>query len=192
MHENAGKFIERSWLYTKETSVQVLYPTHSLIQLSIVVLQQSFTHISTQRTWKNVEKDSYMDHRSICTSPTLGIEAIAGLITIYLHLQKLNRKFHLWAYSLPPNHIINSILNPRDSSNQEPYWLLLDKLTPRQCSIIKGPLVDMDNRYNEIFPFFSPFNCKFSLGNRFINVFPNCFSFHTLSRKKNHDIKSHL
>jgi len=50
----------------------------------------------------------------------------------------------------------------------------------------------MDNRYNKIFFFFSPFNCKFSLGNRLIDVFPNHFLFHTLNRKNNHDIKSHL
>ena len=70
------------------------------------------------------------------TSPILGIEAIAGLIPIHLHLQ--NRRFYLQVYLLPLNYIINSILDLRDSSNWEPYWLSLDKLIPRQCSIIKG------------------------------------------------------
>jgi len=50
----------------------------------------------------------------------------------------------------------------------------------------------MNNKYNKIFFFFSPFNCKFSLENRLIDVFPNHFLFHILNRKNNHDIKSHL
>ena len=39
-------------------------------------------------------------------SPLLGIEAIAGLIPIKLHLQKLRRRSQLQAYSLSPNHLI--------------------------------------------------------------------------------------
>jgi len=124
------------------------------------------------------------------TSPMLGIEAIAGLIPIHLHLQ--NGRFYLQVYSLSLNHIINLILDLRDSSNWEPHQLSLDKLTPRQCLIIKGPLVDMNNRRNEIFPSFSSFNCEFSLGNRLIDVFHNHFSFHALNRKNNHNIKSYL
>lgn len=50
----------------------------------------------------------------------------------------------------------------------------------------------MDNKCNKIFPFFSLFNSKFSLGNRLIDIFPNCFLFYSLNRKNNHDIKSHL
>ena len=127
-----------------------------------------------------------------CTSPMLDIEVIASLISIHLHLQKFIGRFHLQAHSLSPNHIINSILNLRNSSNQEPHWLSLDKLTPRQHSIIKDSLVDMDNRCNKIFPSFSSSNYEFSLRNRLIDIFPNCFSFHALNRKNNHDIKSYL
>jgi len=108
---------------------------------------------------------------AFCTSPTLGIETISCLIPIHLHLQKLNRRFHLWAYSLFPNHIINLILDSRNSSNQESHQLSLNKLMPKQHSIIKGPLIDISNRCNEIFPSFSPFNYEFSLGNRLIDVF---------------------
>ena len=53
--------------------------------------------------------------RAFHTSPMLGIEAIAGLIPIYLHLQ--NGRFCLQIYLLPLNHIINLILNLRNSSN---------------------------------------------------------------------------
>jgi len=98
-----------------------------------------------------------MDFRHFHTSPILGIEAIAGLIPIYLHLQKLNGRFHLRALYLPSNYTIKLILEMRDSNNSEPYQLSLELLMPRQLLIIKGPLVNMDNKCNKIFPFFSPF-----------------------------------
>jgi len=125
-------------------------------------------------------------------SPTLEIKAIDGLIPIHLHLQKLNRCLLLQVHLLHPNYIINSLLELRDPNTQESHYLLLDKLMPRQHSSIKGPLVDMDNRFNNFFPFFSPFNYEFLPGNRLIDVFPNHFSFHSLNRKNNHNIKSHL
>jgi len=57
---------------------------------------------------------------------------------------------------------------------------------------IKGPIINIDNRFNKILPSFSPFNHKFSLGNRLIDVFPNCFLFHSLNRKSKNSIKNHL
>ena len=50
----------------------------------------------------------------------------------------------------------------------------------------------MNNRFNEAFSSFSPFNYEFLPGNRLIDIFPNCFSFHTLNRKSNNNVKSHL
>ena len=120
------------------------------------------------------------------------IEVITGLIPIHLYLQKLNRRFYFRVFFLPSNHIIKLILETRDSSNSELYQLSLKRLTFRQWSIIKGSLVNMDNRCNKIFPFFSPFNSKFLLENRFIDVFSNHFSFYSLNRKNNHNVKSHL
>ena len=101
-------------------------------------------------------------------SSSLGIEAISGLIPIYLHLQKLNSRFHLRAYSLPDNHIIRSLLETRPLLYTKPY------------------------QFNKVFLFFSPFHFKFSLGSRLIDVFSNCFFFHSLNRKSKQDIESHL
>ena len=50
----------------------------------------------------------------------------------------------------------------------------------------------MNNRFNKIFPSFFLFNCEFLLGNRLIDIFPNCFSFHFLNRKSENSIKNHL
>jgi len=50
----------------------------------------------------NLHKLKRMQRRAIlwitgtfCTSPSEGIEAIAGLIPIYLHLRKLNSRYYL-------------------------------------------------------------------------------------------------
>ena len=50
----------------------------------------------------------------------------------------------------------------------------------------------MDNRFNKVFLFFSPFNYEFLLENKLIDIFFNHFSFHYLNRKNNHNIKSYL
>ena len=66
------------------------------------------------------------------TPPILDIEAIAGLIPIHLHLQKLSGRFHLRAHFLPLNYIIKSILETRSLNNIESHQLLLERLMPRQ------------------------------------------------------------
>ena len=50
----------------------------------------------------------------------------------------------------------------------------------------------MDNRFNEVFSSFFPFNCEFSSGNRLIDIFPNQFLFYSLNRKRNCNVKSYL
>ena len=126
------------------------------------------------------------------TSFILDSKAIASLIPIHLHLQKLIGRFHLRAHSLLSNYIIKLLLEMRSLNDNESYWLLLERLMHRQQTIIKDLIVDMDNRFNEVFSSFSLFNCEFSSGNRLIDIFPNHFLFHSLNRKSNHSIKSHL
>jgi len=74
----------------------------------------------------------------------------------------------------------------------EPHKILLEILIIKQQTNIKGSLVDTDNRFNRVFLFFSLFHYEFSPENRLINVFSNHFSFHSLNKKSNQDIKSHL
>jgi len=55
------------------------------------------------------------------TSPSYGIEALADLIPINLHLQKLGGHSQLRAYKLPSSHLICSLidsqLNPQSNLN---------------------------------------------------------------------------
>ena len=126
------------------------------------------------------------------TSLSSGIEAITGLISIHLHLQKLNDRFHLRVHTLPSNHIIKSLLEIRHMNDKEAHWLSLERLTPRQWLNIKGLIIDMNNRFNKIVPFFSLFSCEFFLGNRLINIFPSHFSFHFSNRKSKESLETHL
>ena len=105
------------------------------------------------------------------TSPSFSIEAIAGLIPIKLHLQKLGRRWQLWAYLLPPNYLIWSLMESSYSTFISQYSTSLDSLTRCQYSLIKSYLVDIDNRFNRIFPSFTPLYSKLSSGYRIIDNF---------------------
>jgi len=105
------------------------------------------------------------------TALLVGIEAIAGLIPIHLHLQKLSRRSQLRAHALSANHILRSLIENNSEIPTHPHPLLLSFLTRHQCGLIKGHLVDIDNRFNKVFPSFDPLNPEFKLGNRIINSF---------------------
>ena len=64
-------------------------------------------------------------------------------------------------------------------------------LTPRQWLLIKGPIVDANNRLNRLFPSFNPFSSKFSSEDRLIDIF-SCFSFHSVNRRSKEGIKVHI
>ena len=53
-------------------------------------------------------------------------------------------------------------------------------------------MVDIDNRFNEVFLAFDPTNPKFHPGNKIMDLFPNCFSFHLFSRSSDCSFKSHI
>ena len=123
------------------------------------------------------------------TSPTAGIEAIAGLIPIHLYLKKLQGRFHLRGFLLPSNHIIKSIIGTSGSNEHiAHHHLSLNKLMHKQWLWLYSPLIDMDDKCNKFLPFFSLFNKEFSLGKRLINSFSDHFSFHAWKQ----DIKGHL
>jgi len=117
------------------------------------------------------------------------IEAIAGLISINLYLQKLCGRLQLWAHSLPLNHIIRSLMEPSSCSLSIQHSSSLGSLTRCQHGLIKDHLVDTDNRFNEVFSSFIPLHPEFSSGNRVINIFSNCFSFNLFSKQKDDSLK---
>jgi len=52
------------------------------------------------------------------TSPSLSIKAVARLILIKHHLKKLGGRLQLCAYALPPNYLIQTLMEaPHGSHN---------------------------------------------------------------------------
>ena len=58
--------------------------------------------------------------------------------------------------------------------------------------MIKGLIVNIDNRFNEVFPLFDIFNKEFSPGSCLIDIFHSCFLFHYSNKQSNQGIKFHI
>ena len=124
------------------------------------------------------------------TVPSFGLEVITGLIPIHLHLQKLSRRSQLRAHTLPTNHILRSLMDNTSNSSPLPHPLMLSFLTKQQQGLIKGHIIDIDNRFNKVFPSFDLINPEFQPGNRIINNFSNRVSFHLFSKHNNLTFKN--
>ena len=83
------------------------------------------------------------------------------------------------------------MLESRHLDNNSIHCLLLKKLTPKQQLNVKESIVDANNRPNRVFPSFIPFSSEFSPGNRLINIYSSCFSFH-FTDKHEKDRKVHI
>ena len=92
---------------------------------------------------------------------SFGIEAITDLISINLHFQKLSGRSQLQAHSFPTSYILHSLVKPKANTSYKLHLLSLSFLTRCQYKLIKGPVVDMDNFFNKVFPFFNPLNSEF-------------------------------
>jgi len=122
------------------------------------------------------------------TSPTEGIEAIAGLIPISLYLRKLNGRHHLRYASIPPSHAINSLLDSQHAKNQAPHKTATSKLTMKQQANLKSPIKDVNERLNSVRNCFNPLHLLFSSGSRIVDHFSSRISFHSPSSSSDEDL----
>ena len=125
------------------------------------------------------------------TSPSEGIEAIAGIIPMKFHLQKIAKRSQIQPFKLPINHILRSLMDnlPLSSTISNPHKI--GSLTNRQRTLTKGHLIDSYNKSHGIFPSFSPLSIEFSPGNRIIDNFSNQFSFNLVNRKEKTKVNNH-
>jgi len=117
------------------------------------------------------------------TSPTEGIEAIAGLTPIKFYLQKIAKRSLIRPFKLPGNHIIKNLLVNDPPSTKTTNSHNIGSLTNRQRSLTKGFIVDSNTKSYGIFPSFSPLDPEFSPGSRIIDNFSNHFSFNLVNKK---------
>ena len=126
------------------------------------------------------------------TSPTDGIEAIAGLIPITLHMRKLNGRHHLRYGSIPSLHAINSLLDSQHAKNHPPHKAATFKLTDKQRSNLKSPIKDINECLNGVRDYYNPLLPLFSLGSRVVDHFSSRFSFHSPPSSSDEDLFHHL
>ena len=110
------------------------------------------------------------------TSPLEGIEALAGLIPIKYHLQKLAERSLIRLFKLPENHIIQCLL---DNSSHHPNSSnphAIGSLTNRQRNIAKGHIIDSKTKSYGIFPSFDPLCYRTLNTNNFLFYFILFFS----------------
>ena len=119
------------------------------------------------------------------TLPTDGLEAIAGLIPIKFHLQKLASRSQLRAAALLENHLIRTLMDVPLNSHIKPSPHSINTLTECQKSITKGHLIDSNNKLFGIFLSFSPLNPELIPGSRIVDVFSDQFSFNVANKEKN-------
>ena len=124
--------------------------------------------------------------------PSFSIEAIVSLIPIHLHLCKLSGRAQLRAHLLSYNHILCLLLKLRQSLCNNPYHFSLDLLFSCQWEIIKSLIINMDNRFNEVFFAFDPHNKEFSPGSWIIDIFPSWFYFHLFNKCSKNNLISQL
>ena len=126
------------------------------------------------------------------TSPSEGIETIAGIIPIKFHLQKLTERFLIRPFKLLANHIIRDLMDDSPHQNKEPNPHAVGSLTNRQKNIAKGHLIDSCNKSYGIFPSFSPLHQEFTPGFRLTDIFSDHFSFNLTNKKEKDKDKIHV
>ena len=122
---------------------------------------------------------------------TWGVEAIASLIPIHFHLNKLSSQHYLCAIYLPKQHMINTFLDEHHSKKAKPHHMVSIYLTSKQCLKIKSSIIDTNNHLNEVFPSSNSFNKELSPGFCLVNNFSDCFPFHLFNQKDTNIIITH-
>jgi len=90
------------------------------------------------------------------TLPSEEIEAIAGIIPIKFHLQKLAERSLIHLFKLPANHIIRDLIDDSPHQSKQPNPHTVGLLMNHQKNIAKDHLIDSCNKSYGIFPSFSP------------------------------------
>ena len=119
------------------------------------------------------------------TSPSEEIKAIAGLIPIKYHLQKLVGRSQLQLAALPTNYLIRLFMNDHSDNHSISNPYSINSLMNRQKSIAKGHLINSNNKLYRIFLAFSPLHMEFNPGSRITDKFSGHFAFNLASKDKN-------
>ena len=126
------------------------------------------------------------------TSPTGGIEALADLIPIHLHLKELVKQSCLKAATLPSQHTLMSLLSAKHSKDTPPHPQSLALLNNTQCACLKGSLLDTEVSLLNLTECFDPLHTEAIPGCRLLDSFPDCIFFYHCNRSSLSECKTHL
>ena len=87
------------------------------------------------------------------------------------------------------NHTLRLLLEVRTPLNNDLHHLYLNSLSPCQRMKIRNTVINIDDRFNEVFLVFDSLNREFSLGLRIIDSFTNHFSFHLFKKSSRESLK---
>ena len=118
------------------------------------------------------------------TLPLESIEAIAGIISIKFHFQKIAKRLQICSFKLSANHILRNLLDKSPSLPNTSNSHNIGLLTNCQRTLTKGHLIDTCNKAYGIFPSFSSLNPEFSPGHCIIDNFSDRFSFNLVNKKE--------
>ena len=113
--------------------------------------------------------------RAFRTLSTEGLKAIAGLIPIKFYLQKLASRSQLCSTALPENYFIRTLIVNSHNVHNKHTPHSINMLTKHQKTIIKGHLINSNNKLFGIFPSFSSLNLELNSGSRIVDIFQTNF-----------------
>ena len=122
------------------------------------------------------------------TLPTKGIEAIVGIIPIKFYFQKLASRSQLHPLVLLASHLIRTLMVDLSNSPTKPIPHSINMLTNYQRTIIKGHLIDSNNKLYRVFSSFSPLHPELLPGSRIVDNFSDWFSFNLADKGKNNKL----
>lgn len=115
------------------------------------------------------------------TSPTGGVQAIAGLMPIHLHLQKLKARSIFQAATLIDSHPTCSLLSAEYSKKADPHRLSITLLDPKISLKVKGDICDIKQDVHYMTKLFAPYAPIAQPGHHLLDLFPDCVIFHLRS-----------
>ena len=90
------------------------------------------------------------------TSPTGGVQAIAGLLPIHLHIRKLAWRANFRMATLSATHPARSLMGAKYRGAAEEHPMAISQLTAKQATVVHGSIVDANNSLPPLADVFEP------------------------------------
>jgi len=107
------------------------------------------------------------------TSPTGGIESLAGLIPVHLHLQKMAGRANFRAATLSDTHPLRSILSQVHHKGAQPHPCAISQMSEAFKRKVKGTVMEIDRHLPELTESFKPVASEARPGTRLMDRFPD-------------------